>query len=169
MPWWSHMTMLRKRNRLLHDDVYQMVAPLNLGVSGAAEPHPSNRRLGQDSAQTQVRRATHLVGHSRQILQVADPDVGSFPSSRSTTPATSKALQLRGTTSCATSTSSGVGWPHAELKRKGFSDDAAYDEMVIKYQESIQKRRDSMRIANGVRASNGFRNLWDYYQQQAVR
>lgn len=53
------------------------------------------------------------------------------------------------------------------MKGQGYSDDAAVQELSQKYEESIQERRETLRISNNLKATNGFRSLLDSYQQQA--
>jgi hypothetical protein len=53
------------------------------------------------------------------------------------------------------------------LTNQGYSDDAAYEEMILKYKDYMEEKKHSLRIVNNLKVSNGFRSLLDVYQQRA--
>lgn len=53
------------------------------------------------------------------------------------------------------------------MKDQGYTDDAAVQTLAKKYEETVEERRETLRISNNLKATNGFRSLLDSYQQKA--
>lgn len=151
MPWWSTMHMLKRRNKLVHDEFYQAVAP-HLGnmehLSDIINPDIYKSRSARKNRIIENRKFLETFLIKFPELRLAE--IGDIDEMETRNNDLTRLVQY-----------------FKKLVKDGMEEKAALNHIETMYKDYVDEKRKNFSLANNLAANNNVRSVLDVYSQKA--